>query len=102
LSSLIVASNEIQDDQSKLIKTGEMVRLQEFALEKTEPDFDLIEPGSISREPIEPHGQFFIRRCFQFLDPLGELLGGVGWTIIEDQRYRLYTTTVGFCKDNRL
>jgi len=45
LGSLIVASNEIQDGLLKLIKTNEMIGLQEFALQQTEPNFDLIEKG---------------------------------------------------------
>jgi hypothetical protein len=38
-----------------------MIGLQEFALQQTEPDLQLIEPGGIRREPIEVHRQFSIR-----------------------------------------
>jgi hypothetical protein len=42
-------SDEVQNGLLKLIKTGEMVRLEKLALEKIKPDFDLIEPASIDR-----------------------------------------------------
>ncbi len=53
-----------------------MIGLQELTLQNTEPDFNLIEPRSIDREPIELHGQFSIRLSCQFLSPGGELDGG--------------------------
>jgi hypothetical protein len=49
LGGLIVVSNEVEDDPLKLTKVGKMVRLQEFALEHTKPDFDLIQPGIVCR-----------------------------------------------------
>lgn len=50
-SRLIITSDEIQDGLLKLITAHKMARLEEFALEQTEPDLKLIEPGGIGREP---------------------------------------------------
>jgi len=41
---LIVASDEIEDGLLQLLGTGKMVGLQQFPLQKTKPDFDLIQP----------------------------------------------------------
>src|SRR6266702_5599782 len=59
---LVVVSNEVQDGLLKLIQAAEMIGLQEFALQQTEPNFDLIEPRGIGRQPIELHRQFSIQR----------------------------------------
>ncbi len=102
LGGLIVVNDEVEHGLLKLIKAGKMVRLQEFALEQAQPDFDLVQPGGIGRQPIELYRQFFIRPRRQFLNKAGELLGSVGRTIIEDQRNCLRPTMVGFGNDDRL
>jgi len=40
-------SNEAQEGLLKLVGTGKMVGLQKLALQKTEPNLDLIQPGGI-------------------------------------------------------
>src|SRR5439155_3251421 len=64
---LVVVGNEVQDGLLKLIKATEMVGLEEFALQQTEPNFDLIEPGGIGRQPIELYPQFSIQHRRSFL-----------------------------------
>ena len=44
LGSLIVVRNEVLDGLLKLIQAGEMIGMQKFALQQTEPDLNLIEP----------------------------------------------------------
>jgi len=78
LGSLVIASNKVMNGLLKLIQAAEMVGLQEFPLQHTEPDLQLIEPGSIDRQPIELYGQFPLQRRRQFLNPTGELLGRMG------------------------
>lgn len=89
---LVVVGNEVQDGLLKRIKTAEMVGLEEFALQQTEPNFDLIEPRGIGRQPIELHRQFYIQRRRSFLDPARELLGCMSRSIIQDERHGLYPT----------
>src|SRR2546421_12957639 len=83
LSSLIIASNKIQNGPLKLITASKMVRLEKLALYETEPNLNLIKPRCVGGEPIELHRQFALRAFRQLLDPLWELLGGVGRTIIK-------------------
>jgi hypothetical protein len=94
--------NEVQDGLLKLIQAAEMGGLQECALQQTEPNFDLIEPRGSGRQPIELHGQFSIQRRRSFLDPAGELLGCMSRSIIQDERYGLYPTTLCFYKQDGL
>ena len=61
LGGLIVVSNEVLNRLLKLIEAGEMIGLEELALQQTEPDLNLIEPRSIDWEPIELHCQFPLR-----------------------------------------
>ena len=99
---LVVVGNEVQDGLLKLIKATEMVGLEEFALQQTEPNFDLIEPRGIGRQPIELHRQFSIQRRRSFLDPAGELLGCMSRPIIQDECHGLYPTTLRFYKQDSL
>src|SRR6266849_2871501 len=78
LSRLVVVANKVLDGLLKLIETGKMLWLQKFALQQAEPNFDLIKPGGIGRQPIELHREFAIRPASQFLDPEWELLGCMG------------------------
>ena len=94
---LVVEGNEVLDGQLKLVQAAEMVGMQEFPLSKTKPDLQLIEPGGVFREPVELDRQLSIQRHLQFLDPTRELLGGMGWAIVQNQCYGLHLTTLGFC-----
>src|SRR6266566_3914524 len=102
LGGLVIASNEVLDRLLKLIKAAEMIGLQEFALQETEPDLQLIEPRSVDRQPIELHPQFPLRRRRQLLHPTGQLFGRMGRPIIQHQCHRLHLAALGFCNDNRL
>src|SRR5260370_6816639 len=53
LGGLVIAGNKILNGLLKIIQGGKMVRLQEFALQQTEPKLKLIEPGGIGRQPKE-------------------------------------------------
>src|SRR5258708_31331007 len=49
LGGLVIAGNKVLDGLLKLIQGGKMVRLQELALQQTEPNLNLIEPGGVGR-----------------------------------------------------
>ena len=48
-SSLVVIGNEVFEGGLQGIRAGKVMRLQQFALQQTEPNFDLIEPGRVGR-----------------------------------------------------
>lgn len=76
--------------------------LEKFALQHTEPDLDLIQPGGVSGQPVQLHHQLSLRCPRQFLNPLWELLGRVGRTIIQDQSNRLDTTILSLGNNDGL
>lgn len=87
LGGLVLSGHEVENGVFKLFEASEMVGLQELALENTKPDFNLIQPGSIDRQPIELHRQLSMRFRRQFGGPTWELLGCMGGTIIKDESY---------------
>ncbi len=66
---LIVASDEVEDRLLQLVETGKMVGLEELALQQTEPDFDLIEPRGVFREPIQLQRDLAVWLGVQFVQP---------------------------------
>src|SRR5712691_12872205 len=78
LGRLVVVANKVGDGLLKLIQAGKMLGLQEFALQQTEPNFNLIEPGGVHRKTIELHRQFSLRSRRQVVDKAGELFGCMG------------------------
>ena len=89
LGSLVIANNKVVNGEFQLIQAAEMVGLQEFALQQTEPDFQLIEPGGIDRQPIELDREFSLHDGRQLLDPACELLGSMGRPVIQYHCHRL-------------
>lgn len=85
-----------------IVKTGKVVRLEKLALQQREPDLDLIKPRGIGGQPIQLYGQFPLRCRHQFLSKAGELLGRMGWAIVEDQSDGLHSTAPSFWNDNGL
>lgn len=79
-----------------------MVRLQTLPLEEAKPDLDLIEPGSIGRQPQHLKMQTKIAHATQLLEPAFELPGGMRRPIIENEDDRLNVTVQGFSKDDLL
>ena len=52
--SLVVISDELVERAFEVLRAEKVVGLQVFALKDTEPDFDLIKPGSIGSHVLSP------------------------------------------------
>ena len=76
-----------------------MIGLQTLPLEQTEPDFDLIQPGGIDRQPEDLKTQLSVTRLFLLTEPSLQLFGGVGGAIIKNEGHALHLTTQGFGKE---
>src|SRR5258708_36791274 len=70
-----------------------------FALEEAEPDFDLIQPGRIGRQPMDLEVQLLFTDAFLFAEPAFELFGGVRGPIIEYEDHGMHLTTKRFGND---
>ena len=79
-----------------------MIGLQMFALQETEPDFDLIQPGRIGRQPLHLEVQSPVTRAFLLLEPAFELLRRVGGAIVQDEGHRVDPPPKGFGNDHLL
>ena len=62
-----------------------VIGLQMFALKQTEPDFDLIQPGGVGRQPEDLKVQLSFTGCFLLTEPTFELFRSVRGAIIQDQ-----------------
>ena len=82
--------------------TDKMIGLQMFALQETEPDFDLIQPGRIGRQPLHLEVQSPVTRAFLLLEPAFELLRRVGGAIVQDEGHRVDPPPKGFGNDHLL
>src|SRR5450755_1716919 len=76
-----------------------MIGLQMFALQQTEPDFDLIEPRRIGRQPVNLEMQLPFTCLFLGAQPAFELLGSVCGSIIQDEGHRLDAPSQRFRND---
>jgi hypothetical protein len=61
LARPIVVNDEIEDRLLQLVKTSKMVGLQELALQKTEPDLDLVKPRGVRWYPRDLERQLFVQ-----------------------------------------
>ncbi len=86
---LIVIGDELVERAFKVLRAEKVIGLQVFALKHTEPDFELIEPGGIGRQPEYLKVQSPITGAFLLTEPAFELLGGVRRSIIEDEGHRM-------------
>src|SRR5712691_226520 len=82
--------------------TDKMIGLQMFALQDTEPDFDLIQPGRIGRQPMQLEVQSPVTGAFLLLEPAFELLRRVGGAIVQDEGHRVDPPPKGFGNDHLL
>ncbi len=62
-----------------------MIGLQEFALQHTQLDFHLIEPGGIRRQPVHLEGHPPVLRLCGRSQPRLQPFGGVGGAIVQNQ-----------------
>ena len=70
---------------SRCLGTEKVIGLQMFALKHAEPNFDLIKPGGIGRQPEDLKVQLPFTGAFLFAEPPFELLGGVCGSIIQNE-----------------
>ena len=59
----------------------EVTRREQIALDFAKDDLHLIEPACVRGEPVNPN----LKGQLQRGKPRAELLGGVGWAVIENQ-----------------
>jgi hypothetical protein len=86
---LVVRGDELVERAFQVRGAEEVIGLQVFALEHTEPDFDLIQPGCIGRQPEHLKVQPSITSPLLCAEPAFELLGSVGGSIIQDEGHRV-------------
>src|SRR2546430_11495922 len=95
----MVISDELVERAFEILRAEEVIGLQVFALQHTEPDFDLIEPGGIGRQPEHLKVESLLRGDFLLTEPAFELLGGMGRSIIEDEGHGVDAPSQSFGND---
>src|SRR5947209_11359248 len=81
------------------MRTGKVVRLQVFALQYTEPDFDLIEPGGVGRQPEHLKVQSSFTGLFLLAEPPLELFGRMSGAIVQDESHGVDLSSQRFGND---
>src|SRR5260370_27849788 len=92
LSLLVVIREKVSNGLLQILRTDKMIGLQKLALQDTKPDFELIQPGSVRRQPKHMKGELTLSHYRQFPQPALQLLWRVGGAIVENQVNRLHTT----------
>src|SRR6266702_2000652 len=85
-----------------MVGAEKMIRLQEFALQDTKPNLNLIQPGGVSGQPGHLNAQAARIGLGLLLKPVCQLFGNVGRAIVQDQDQRLHLPPQGFWKDDLL
>src|SRR5258708_7519168 len=96
---LVVIGDVVVESGFQSRRRDEVVGLQTFALEQTDPDFDLIQPGGIGRQPEHLEAQPSFTHLLLLTEPAFKLFGGVRGSIIKDEGHRLHLTTQRFGND---
>ena len=84
-SRLVGISDIFAERGFKGLRVDKMIGLQVFALQHTEPDFDLIQPGGIGRQPEHLKVESPFRGVFLLTEPAFELLRRMRRAIIQDE-----------------
>ncbi len=84
------------------MRAGKVIRLQMFALQPTPPDFDLIQPRCVGRQPVHLKVQAPFTRLFLLTEPPRELFGRMGSAIVQDEGQRVDLASQGFGNDHLL
>ncbi len=79
-----------------------MVGLQTLALQNAEPNFDLIEPGRVGRQPVDLEVQTEATDACLRLEPVFQLFGCVGGAIVQNEDHVLDAALECFRKDHLL
>src|SRR5258707_2146890 len=96
---LIVISDVFLQRSFESIGTEKVIGLQVFALQETEPDFDLIQPGGVGGQPMDLKMGPSVTHLFLLLEPAFELLGRVSCSIIENEDHGMDLTAQRFGND---
>ena len=97
--SLVVIGDELVERVFQVRCADKMIGLQMFALKHTEPDFDLIQPGGIGRQPVHLKMQSPGTSTFLLTEPAFELFRSMGGAIVQDQGHRVDLPPKGFGND---
>jgi len=96
---LVVIGDVVGESGFERGRRAEVVGLQAFALQQTEPDFDLIQPGGVGWQPEELKVQLPVTRLFLLPQPVFQLFGRMGGAIIQDHDHGLHLPTQRFGND---
>ena len=99
LGRLVVVSDVVAERRFQSGRTDKVIGLQVFALKDAEPDFDLIEPGGIWRQPKDLEVEPSATGDFLLAQPAFELFGRVGGAVVQDEEHRLHFAPQGFRND---
>jgi hypothetical protein len=100
--SLVVIRDVLVEKAFEIASVEKVIRLQVLALKQTEPDFELIQPGGIGRQPEDLIVQLLFAGAFLFTEPAFELFGSVRGSIVQDEDHRLHLALTGFGKNDLL
>ena len=101
-SRLVIIGDVLSERGFEGIGAGKVIRLQVFALQHTEPDFELIEPGSIGRQPEHLKMQSLVTGSCLFTQPAFQLLGSMGRAIVQDEGHGVDLAPKRFRNDHLL
>jgi hypothetical protein len=102
LGLLVVIHEKVSNGLFQVLDTDKVIGLKQLALQDTEPDLQLIEPGGIRRQPTDVKRELTLHHCWLFLQPAFQLLRSVGGSIVQDQADRPYTALKRLLDDDLL
>ncbi len=91
LGRLVVIGDVLAESGFESSGRDKVIGLQTFALQQTEPNFDLIEPGGVGRQPIHLEAQPSITGLFLLMEPAFELFGCMRGSVIENEGHCLHS-----------
>src|SRR6266436_6723784 len=100
--SLVVIRDILAERAFESTGAEKVIGLQVFALQPTPPDFELIEPGGIGRQPEHLKVQLLVTGTFLLTEPAFQLFGGVRGAVVQDEEHRLHLAAKGFGNDHLL
>jgi hypothetical protein len=101
LRSSVAAPNRRPNRLLQRLQALEVIRLQVLALQDAEPDFDLVWPRGGLGQPVDLDPQRPSSGLGLFGQPLLQLLGQMGWSVVQDQRQRMDTPPQCLRDDHR-
>src|SRR3990172_285070 len=96
LGSAIMVLDELQEYAFQMCHALKMIGRQDLALQDAEPDFDLIQPGSVFGQPKQLDLERPVVQGLLLGQPSLQLLGGMGRSVVQDQANHPYPAPHGF------